>query len=63
MGAEDFSFFAEKVPACYFQVGCSSDERTSWPHHHERFDVDERALQYGVRMMVALGLDAGQSAP
>ena len=59
MGAEDFSFFAEKVPSCFFQVGCGSDERSSWPHHHDKFDIDERALEYGVRMMVALGIDAG----
>ncbi|MBV8601726.1 MAG: amidohydrolase [Candidatus Eremiobacteraeota bacterium] len=63
MGAEDFSFFAEKVPACFYQVGCRGDERSSFPHHHERFDIDERALEYGVRMMVALGLDAGANAP
>ncbi|MBV8355718.1 MAG: amidohydrolase, partial [Candidatus Eremiobacteraeota bacterium] len=63
MGAEDFSFFAEKVPACFFQVGARGDEGSSWPHHHERFDIDERALEYGVQMMVALGLDAGAAAP
>ena len=63
MGAEDFSFFAEKVPACFYQVGARGGEPSSWPHHHERFDIDERALAYGVRMMVALGLDAGANAP
>ncbi len=63
MGAEDFSFFAQRVPACFFQVGCRGSERSSFPHHHERFDIDEGALQYGVRMMVALGLDAGDHAP
>jgi amidohydrolase len=63
MGAEDFSFFAQRVPACFFQVGCRGSEQSSFPHHHERFDIDEGALQYGVRMMVALGLDAGANAP
>lgn len=63
MGAEDFSFFAERVPTCFFQVGARGGEASSFPHHHERFDIDERALEYGVRMMVALGLDAGANAP
>ncbi|MBV8424687.1 MAG: amidohydrolase, partial [Candidatus Eremiobacteraeota bacterium] len=63
MGAEDFSFFAEKIPTCFFQVGARGGEASSFPHHHERFDIDERALEYGVRMMVALGLDAGANAP
>ena len=63
MGAEDFSFFAQRVPTCFFQVGCRGGESSSFPHHHERFDIDERALEYGVRMMVALGLDAGSHAP
>ncbi|MGH7659817.1 MAG: M20 metallopeptidase family protein [Vulcanimicrobiaceae bacterium] len=63
MGAEDFSFFAQKVPACFFQVGCQGGEKSSFPHHHERFDIDESALQYGVRMMTALGLEAGATAP
>ncbi len=63
MGAEDFSYFALKVPACFFQVGCHGGDDSSFPHHHERFDIDERALEYGVRMMTALGLDAGAHAP
>lgn len=63
MGAEDFSYFALKVPSCFFQVGCQGGEKSSFPHHHERFDIDERALEYGVRMMTALGLEAGATAP
>ena len=63
MGAEDFSYFAERVPACFFQLGCRGGESTGFPNHHDRFDIDERALEYGVRMIVALGLDAGAHAP
>ncbi len=63
MGAEDFSFFAERVPACYFVLGSRGGATTSFPHHHARFDLDEAALASGIRMMVALGLDAATSAP
>jgi amidohydrolase len=58
MGAEDFSFFAERVPACFFTIGSNGGERSAFPHHHARFDIDESALEAGVRMMTALALDA-----
>jgi len=63
MGAEDFSFFAERVPACFFTIGSNGGPDSAWPHHHARFDIDESALQTGVRMLVALALDAPQNAP
>ncbi|HTD33252.1 MAG TPA: amidohydrolase [Candidatus Elarobacter sp.] len=63
MGAEDFSFFAERVPACFFTIGSNGGPDSAWPHHHARFDIDESALPTGVRMMVALALDAPQHAP
>jgi len=63
MGAEDFSYFAERVPACFYTVGCNGGETSSWPHHHARFDIDEAALATGVQMMAALALDAPQNSP
>lgn len=58
MGAEDFSFMLERRPGCFFFLGTRSDERTSAPHHNARFAIDEAALETGVRMMVALAIDA-----
>jgi amidohydrolase len=46
---DDFAYFLEKVPGCYFLVGAGDPakaERT--PHHHPAFDIDERALDVGV---------------
>jgi amidohydrolase len=63
MGAEDFSFFAEKIPACFYTLGAAGGPDTSWPHHHARFDIDEAALANGVRMMTAIAFDAPRSAP
>jgi len=63
MGAEDFAFFAERVPACYFVLGSSGGADTSFPHHHGRFDIDEAALETGVRAMIALAFDAPEHAP
>jgi amidohydrolase len=63
MGAEDFSFYAQCVPSCFYTLGTSSDESTSHPHHSSLFDIDERALPTGVQMMTALAFDAPRNAP
>ena len=45
MGAEDFSYFLEEKPGTYFRVGSQNEnEATHYPHHHPKFDFDERAL-------------------
>lgn len=63
MGAEDFSFFAERVPACFYTLGASGSTETSHPHHSSLFDFDEAALPNGVAMMTALAFDAPRNAP
>lgn len=63
MGAEDFSFFAQRVPATFYTLGCQGDPSTAHPHHSSLFDIDERALPTGVKMMTALALDAARNAP
>jgi amidohydrolase len=54
MGSEDFAFYLEEVPGCMWWLGAmpahaSAGELTL---HHPRFDIDERALAYGVEMLV-----------
>jgi len=56
MWAEDMSFMQQERPGAYFIVGARGGLDTSFPHHNARFDIDERALDVGYRMMVALGL-------
>jgi amidohydrolase len=63
MGAEDFSYFAQRVPACFYTLGCRGGPETAHPHHSGLFDFDERALPTGVAMMTALALDAARNAP
>jgi amidohydrolase len=56
MWAEDMSFMQELRPGAYFVVGSRGGSDSAFPHHNARFDLDERALGIGYRMMVALGL-------
>lgn len=56
MWAEDMSFMQEQRPGAYFLVGSCGGPASAYPHHNARFDIDERALDVGYRMMVGLGL-------
>jgi amidohydrolase len=56
MWAEDMSFMQERRPGAYFIVGAHGGHESSYPHHSARFDIDERALEVGYKMMVGLGL-------
>lgn len=53
MGGEDFAFFLQRVPGCYFFLGARNPEKScDFPHHHPRFDVDEDAMPLGVEILV-----------
>lgn len=57
MGGEDFSAYMTKAPGCFFLVGIRNDELgASYPNHHPRFNVDERALCFGAKAMAASAL-------
>lgn len=59
MGAEDFSYFLEKKPGCFFFTGTRDEERgISWGHHHPRFDVAEDGMAVGMEVMVSTVLRA-----
>lgn len=52
MASEDMGYILEEVPGCYFFVGShSGDEDDFYPHHHPKFDFDERAMMNGVAVM------------
>lgn len=58
MGGEDFSAYQQRVPGSFFFIGARNEERgIVHPHHHERFDIDERALDSGTRIFVAAALE------
>lgn len=56
MGGEDFSYFAKERPATFFMTGGRNpDIQAMYPHHHPKFDVDERSmLQTGQLFIGAL---------
>ena len=52
MGSEDMAFMMQQVPGCYFFVGSANEaENLNAPHHHPRFDFDERVLPRAAALM------------
>jgi amidohydrolase len=52
MGSEDMALMMDAVPGCYFFVGSADSERgLDYPHHHPRFDFDERVLAQSAALM------------
>ncbi len=55
MGGEDFAYYLEAVPGCFFFLGLCPPDRESYPSlHSDRFDFTDAALGVGVRMFVNL---------
>ncbi|TNE55732.1 MAG: amidohydrolase [Bacteroidetes bacterium] len=50
--SEDFSFYAQEIPACFFRLGVRNESK-GIVHgvHHPRFDIDPGALQTGMEAM------------
>ncbi len=54
MTAEDFSFFSDRLPAYYLKLGVANDEKgIRFPLHNDSFDVDEKCIEIGVRVLAA----------
>ncbi|MAZ68721.1 MAG: peptidase M20 [Candidatus Marinimicrobia bacterium] len=58
MGGEDFSYFAQKVPGCFFFLGTMPEgkDKMSTPHHCSHFDIDEDSMVIGTSVFVELAL-------
>ncbi|WP_347283685.1 amidohydrolase [Lactobacillus taiwanensis] len=42
--SEDFAYFAQKKPACFFYVGCQPKDGGIYPHHSPKFMMNEDCL-------------------
>ncbi|MBD0374090.1 MAG: amidohydrolase [Flavisolibacter sp.] len=59
-GAEDFSYFAEKVPSLFLYVGgmpAGKDPKEAAPHHTPDFYIDESGMKTGIKALVQMVLD------
>lgn len=50
--AEDFSFYSQQIPVCFFRLGVRNEENgIVFGVHHPRFDIDPNALITGMQLM------------
>lgn len=57
MTAEDFAFYSHHRPVCFFRLGTGNTEKgLTHAVHHPQFDIDEAALEIGVKSMFAIAL-------
>lgn len=51
MGGEDFAYYLGHVPGAMFRLGCAASPAGGPPLHSPEFDLDERALVTGARIL------------
>jgi metal-dependent amidase/aminoacylase/carboxypeptidase family protein len=66
MGGEDFAFYLEQVPGAMLRLGCAPTAEPAPPLHSPHFDIDERCLAIGARVLaraVVLGCAPEAASP
>lgn len=59
MPVEDFSYYLQKIPGAFFFVGAKrDDESTIFPHHHEKFDFHEPAMEITAKLFASIFLES-----
>jgi amidohydrolase len=52
MGAEDFAYYSQQIPACFFRLGVGNIEKgITIGVHTPTFNIDENAIELGMGMM------------
>lgn len=57
MGGEDFAYYLQKVPGTFFFTGAGNAEiGANYPHHHPKFDIDEKGMLVAAKALLAVSL-------
>lgn len=56
MGAEDFGYYSQQIPGCFFRLGVRNESQGIIHQvHTPLFNIDERAIEIGMGTMALLG--------
>jgi len=59
MGAEDFGYYTQQIPGCFFRLGTGNKSKGIVSGvHTPTFDVDENAIEIGIGIMAYIGASA-----
>jgi len=57
MTSEDFSFYSQTIPVCFFRLGVGNKEKgIIYSVHHPKFDIDSSCLKTGMLAMIQAAL-------
>ncbi len=57
MAAEDFAYYSQEVPSCFYRLGTRNEEKgTGVSVHNAKFDVDEDALEQGAGLFAYMAI-------
>ena len=57
MTSEDFSFYSQTIPVCFFRLGVGNKEKgIIYSVHHPKFEVDSACLKTGMLAMIQAAL-------
>lgn len=63
MGSEDFAAYLEHVPGAMFRLGCAGETAPSPGLHTPKFDVDERCLPIGAKLLARAAVEWALAQP
>ncbi|TDM13511.1 amidohydrolase [Macrococcus bovicus] len=53
LGGEDFSYYLQRVPGAFFYTGTRNENfKADFPHHHPKFDIDEKGMLSAVKVFL-----------
>lgn len=53
MDVEDVGYFLNEISGCFFRLGTRNEEKgLTYDLHHPKFNIDERALKYGMGLQL-----------
>ncbi|MGN6399309.1 MAG: M20 metallopeptidase family protein [Flavisolibacter sp.] len=59
MGAEDFGYYSQQIPGCFFRLGTANKAKSITSGvHTPKFNIDESAIEIGIGIMATLGATA-----
>jgi amidohydrolase len=57
MAAEDFSYYSQSIPSCFFRIGTSYEGKFTNPVHHAQFDIHDESIAIGIRMFCEIAMN------
>jgi amidohydrolase len=57
MTAEDFAYYSQQIPACFYRLGTKNKNKPITPLHTATFDIDEESLETSIGLMSYLAIN------